>query len=280
VTIIGIKMKKTGYKMDAEAAAAIESIISKNTTQEMRSKYNGRLTDNLLQWAGDEMNSRLDSATATGDQLITYIKADFEEAIKRFSTSRPREKADPTLMGGEEVFKQLKVWDLHEYAPLFIKRGYKQLLDLTGLTSESDVKAIGVDKEPDLRRAMQMVQRVQQSHREISRQMDKMYLDDDTPTIESWLKAHDLEEHQPMFAQHKIDFLILGDLTYDDLKEMGFNDIGSRRKIDRAIKSWVEKREFLKADAIKAKVAMLNEASPGAVFNVGGAGGMPGVPNA
>jgi len=61
---------------------------------------------------------------------------------------------------------------------------------------------------------------------------------------------------------------------------MGFNDIGSRRKIDRAIKSWVEKREFLKADAIKAKVAMLNEASPGAVFNVGGAGGMPGVPNA
>jgi len=50
-------------------------------------------------------------------------------------------------------------------------------------------------------------------------------------------------------------------LTYDDLKEMGFVDIGSRRKIDRAIKAWKEKREYLKADAIKAKMSALNEAA-------------------
>jgi len=260
VTIIGIKMKKDGYMMDREAEAAIESIIEKNTTKEMRSRYNGRLTDNLLQWARDEMNSRLD-ANSHGDELVTYTKADFEAAIKKFSTNRPREKLDPSLLGGQEVFDQLKLWDLHEYAPVFIKHGYKQKMDLILLKAEADIKALGVVNEPDLRRAMQMVERCKAQHREISREMDKMYIDDEMPTIEAWLQANDLEEHAPTFREQKVDFVILGDLTYDDLKEMGFVDIGSRRKIDRAIKAWKEKREYLKADAIKAKMSALNEAA-------------------
>ena len=39
------------------------------TDQALRSKYNGRLTDNLLQWASDEMNQRL-SLDASGDELV------------------------------------------------------------------------------------------------------------------------------------------------------------------------------------------------------------------
>ena len=60
---------RTRYKLTPDATAGIGAIIDKGTTAELRSKYNGRLTDNLLQWASDEMNQRL-SLDASGDDLV------------------------------------------------------------------------------------------------------------------------------------------------------------------------------------------------------------------
>merc|ERR1740139_1394011 len=139
VTIVGIKMKSKGYKLTPDATAGIGAIIDKGTTAELRSKYNGRLTDNLLQWASDEMNQRL-SLDASGDDLVTLSKADLEKAVQRFITAKPPVKKDPLLLGGEKVEYQLKMWSLSQYADLFVRAGYRNLSDLIEL-HEKDARA-------------------------------------------------------------------------------------------------------------------------------------------
>ena len=38
-----------------------------------------------------------------------------------------------------------------------------------------------------------------------------------------------LGEFAKLFERHRVDFEVLGDLTYEDLKEMGITALGSRR---------------------------------------------------
>ena len=40
---------------------------------------------------------------------------DLEHAIVRFTSARPPVKKDPTLLGGERVEQQLKLWNLEHY---------------------------------------------------------------------------------------------------------------------------------------------------------------------
>ena len=116
VTITNIKLKAKGYKLAPDAQTAMPGIIDKGTDAVLRSKYNGRLTDNLIQWAGDEMNTRL-SLDADGDQLITLTKSDLATAIGRFATARPPVKKDPALLGGEQVESQLSSHSYHRTIP-------------------------------------------------------------------------------------------------------------------------------------------------------------------
>jgi len=251
VTIINIKIKAKGYKLTADATNNLAAIIDSGTNADLRSKYNGRLTDNLLQWASDEMNTRL-PLNAKGDQLITLEKSDLASAIKRFQTARPPVKKDPGLLGGEQVEKQLKMWDLSEYSPLFTRAGYKLLVDLLELT-EKDIRALGVTKEADMRRAAALVNRLKQEHRQMSNEMDALYIDPDTQDMKTWLEKRQLGEFVKQFDKHRIDFEVLGDVTYDDLKEMGILEVGSRRKVIRAITAWREDRDFKKAELIRAR---------------------------
>jgi len=256
VIITNIKMNSKGYKMTEDAKAQLPSIIEKGTTPELRSKYNGRLIDNLLQWSSDEMNTRL-PLDASGDQLITLHTSDFANAIKRFATARPPTKADPTLLGGKEVETQLAAWDLQQYSELFVRAGYRQLFDLLALKTEKDIRGLGVTKDGDVRRAMTLVHRLEQQHREMSLKMDALYIDPDTVDMRTWLEKRDLVEFARAFEKNKVDFEVLGDLTYDDLKEIGITEIGPRRKVFRAISQWREDRDLKKAEVIRARMATL-----------------------
>ena len=231
---------------------AIESIIEKGTTQELRSKYNGRLTDNLLQWASDEMNQRL-PLDATGDQLITLNKKDLESAIVRFTMARPPVKKDPTLLGGERVEHQLKLWNLDQYAVLFVRAGYRGLTDLCQL-DEQRLRQLGVEVDADVRRMLQMVTRLQHEHRARMQEMDALYIDVDMVSIRAWLDRRGLGEWAPTFEQHQITFEVLGDLTLDLLKEMGFVAVGPRLTVYRAITQWRDEREQKKVEAIRARL--------------------------
>ena len=51
VQITNIKINSKGYKMTTDAQSNLGNIIDKGTDPELRSKYNGRLIDNLMQWA-------------------------------------------------------------------------------------------------------------------------------------------------------------------------------------------------------------------------------------
>src|SRR5215469_8319987 len=53
--------------------------------------------------------------------------------------------------------------------------------------------------------------------------------------IADWLEQLGMQEHIQRFAENDIDFAILGDLTDQDLKEIGVASIGHRRKLLRAI---------------------------------------------
>jgi len=254
-TIVHIKMGAKGYKMTDDAKNNLRTIIDKETTAALRSKYNGRLVDNLLQWSSDEMNQRL-PLDAGGEDLITLHKSDFANAIKRFATARPPTKDGPTLVGGKEVETQLVAWDLQAYSDLFARAGYRQLFDLLSIKGEKDIRALGMTKEADVRRCMTLVHRLELQHRELSLSMDALYIDPDLVDMRTWLEARNLGGYTKYFDKHGVDFEVLGDLTYEDIRELGITEVGPRRKIFRAISQWREEREYKKADAIRNKMAI------------------------
>src|SRR5215468_10431637 len=53
--------------------------------------------------------------------------------------------------------------------------------------------------------------------------------------ITDWLEKLGMSEYAQRFADNDIDFSILGDLTDQDLKDLGVASLGHRRKILRAI---------------------------------------------
>ena len=53
--------------------------------------------------------------------------------------------------------------------------------------------------------------------------------------IADWLEKLGMSEYAQRFADNDIDFSILGDLTDQDLKDLGVASLGHRRKILRAI---------------------------------------------
>ena len=252
VKIVNIKLTHKGYKLTADAARDIGAIISSGTDKELRSKYNGRLTDNLLQWASDEMNQRL-PLDATGEQLITLDKADLQKAIGRFTTSRPPLKKDPALLGGERVEQQLKVWGLEQYAVLFVRAGYRGLTDLCGL-DEQKVRQFGVEQDADVRRMLQLVERLRTEQAARLREMDALFVDHDMVDMRTWLDRRGLAEWAPLFEQHRVSFEVLGDLTLELLREMGLVQVGPRLLVHRAITQWRDERNAKKEQAIRARL--------------------------
>jgi len=253
VKIVQIKIQASGYKMSPDAAGSLHSIIDKGTTVELRSKYNGRLTDNLLQWSSDHMNQRL-PLNSKGDELVTLHKIDLSEGVKKFLLARPPQKKDPALLGGEQVEQQLAMWGLAEYSPLFVRAGYRQLIDLIHLT-EKDIRVLGVTKDAEIRRAVALVGRLRQEDRKMSLEMDALFIDPDTLDMRTWLEKRSLGDFIKIFEKHKIDFEVLGDVTYDDLREMGLVEVGPRRRVYRAISTWRDDRDAKKADAIRTRMA-------------------------
>jgi hypothetical protein len=55
------------------------------------------------------------------------------------------------------------------------------------------------------------------------------------PKISEWLEKLGMPEYAQHFAENDIDFLILGDLTDQDLEKIGIKSLGHRRKILRSI---------------------------------------------
>jgi hypothetical protein len=53
--------------------------------------------------------------------------------------------------------------------------------------------------------------------------------------IADWLKSLGMAEYAQRFAENDVDCTILGDLTDQDLKDLGVVSLGHRRKLLRAI---------------------------------------------
>ncbi len=54
-------------------------------------------------------------------------------------------------------------------------------------------------------------------------------------TLRDWLRALDLQTYEPLFTENDIDFVLLQDVTADDLRDMGISSVGHRRILLSAI---------------------------------------------
>ena len=52
---------------------------------------------------------------------------------------------------------------------------------------------------------------------------------------------------------------MLGDLTYDDIREIGISEVGPRRRVYRAITQWRDERDAKKAETIRARMGALDQ---------------------
>ena len=127
---------------------------------------------------------------------------------------------------------------------------------------EKDIRALGLTKDADVRRAMSLVTRLKQEHRQMSLEMDALYIDPDTQDMRTWLDKRGLGEYAKVFDRHRIDFEVLGDLTYDDVREIGISEVGPRRKVYRAIAQWRDERDAKKAEAIRGRMQVAEAARP------------------
>jgi hypothetical protein len=77
------------------------------------------------------------------------------------------------------------------------------------------------------------------------------------PSVREWLASLGLAEYADRFAEHRIDFEILRDLTDEDLKEgIGVVRLGDRRRLLRAI------AELAGGASTTPKLAPGSESSP------------------
>ena len=86
--------------------------------------------------------------------------------------------------------------------------------------------------------------------------------DPDTQDMRTWLDKRGLGEYAKAFDRHRIDFEVLGDLTYDDVREIGISEVGPRRKVYRAIAQWRDERDAKKAEAIRGRMQVAEAARP------------------
>lgn len=71
--------------------------------------------------------------------------------------------------------------------------------------------------------------------------------------IHEWLTRFGLSEYVPIFEENGVDIRSLGDLTEDDLKELGVK-LGHRRLIQRAL---VEQDSIDLSSAIRSLMRMM-----------------------
>ena len=70
--------------------------------------------------------------------------------------------------------------------------------------------------------------------------------------IADWLEKLGLGQYAQRFAENDIDFVILGDLTDQDLEKIGVASVGHRRKLLRAIANLKDLETITPAVAIAA----------------------------
>src|SRR5215469_5221326 len=86
----------------------------------------------------------------------------------------------------------------------------------------------------------------------VSFRLPQSQLEPPMQQVTDWLEKLGMSEYAQRFADNDIDFSILGDLTDQDLKDLGVASLGHRRKILRAIAE-LDRPEATAAPAAEAR---------------------------
>ncbi|ERN06185.1 protein bicaudal C homolog 1 [Amborella trichopoda] len=102
-------------------------------------------------------------------------------------------------------------------------------VEMVGLELPSDAEDRSkYNGDDELRR----VEKCGRKERKFGGIKSSQFLDDE---VWGWLNEMGLGRYAPVFEMHEVDYAVLPLLTLDDLKDMGINAVGSRRKMYCAI---------------------------------------------
>ncbi|KAG8471315.1 hypothetical protein KFE25_009736 [Diacronema lutheri] len=270
-TILHIKLKAAGWKLSADARAACAALIEEGTTAALRSRYNGRLVDNLFQWASDELNARI-GVGVRGDELVTLTLADLQRAVGRFKQQRPADRIREAA-NGTEAGRALLLWGLGDFCEVAQERGYTSGLDLQQLDEQAMRGLKMLDRPADARRARALACTMRADVLAASATRDALYVPPDCHNVAAWLESVGCSGAAAQLSAHEIHFDVLGSLTYDDLREMGVSPVGLRRRLSAAIAQFGAQREAAKATALLGAVEVGTATQPLGAGALGGAGG-------
>jgi len=219
--ILHIKLKCNGWKLAPDAQAQCAQIIEKGTTMALRARYNGRLVDNLFQWASDELNTRI-KIGARGAELVTISLEDLKTAVSKFNQQRPADRIREAA-NGTEAGRMLLLWGLGDFCEAAGEKEYISLLDLQQLDEHAMRELKMLVKPADARRARALIASMRAEALAASAARDQLYVPADCRDIREWIELVGCAPAASTLAAHGIHFDVLGSLNYDDLKEVLFS---------------------------------------------------------
>eukprot|EP01059_Diplonema_ambulator_P010538 TRINITY_DN20567_c0_g1_i1.p1 TRINITY_DN20567_c0_g1~~TRINITY_DN20567_c0_g1_i1.p1 ORF type:complete len:594 (+),score=208.60 TRINITY_DN20567_c0_g1_i1:31-1782(+) len=240
-TILRLKLKAKGWKIHPTLDPQLPSLLAGGTTKDQRAKYNGRLVDNLVQWAADELNNRL-TVNASPEDLVTLCAHDIQVALQRFEKPSAGPKMKET---DEDTTRVLEKWGLVDIKEKLREKGYTKLTDLLVVSEEDCTRTLGLDANSlVMKKLMTLVATLRKERVSLGLGPQKVAAATD---LASFLESVDCSEYLQLFIAHKVDFSTMLLLTYDDLKEIGVTEIGPRRRIFHAVETTREERHVIAA---------------------------------
>jgi hypothetical protein len=145
---------------------------------------------------------------------------------------------------GPDMSSWLEKRSLSEHLALFGK--HKVDLDVLAEVSYDDLKEMGIHEVGPRRKVAKHIATFAEAKGKAKMALasDKAVAlaaaQVDGPSMKDWLEKRKLAEHAALFSKHQVDLDTLAQLTYDDLKEIGFAQVGPRRKASQHIAHWIQ----------------------------------------
>jgi len=245
VRILALAVDAKGRKIDEATLAQIPSLIERYTDAKLRSNYNGRLCDVVLQSADEAMNRRLASTAARGEALVTYTIDDFEAAFGRFSSDAPAQRCPLRV--------KVDRHGLGQYYSAMKQAGLVSVDQLAHFDSDSDYAAVftalGIVDQSHQALFTAMVTQEASAYQEQvlppGASVDEGAKAKAEVDISFFVTSLGFAQYAHLFVEHEIDVETLGDLTYEHLNDMGIKTVGGRLKILKAIREWNENQSAL-----------------------------------
>lgn len=198
---------------------------------------------------------------------MTITLQDLQSAVGRFAQQRPADRIREAA-NGTEAGRLMLLWGLGEFCEPLQERGYVSVLDLNQLDEPALRELRMLTKPTDARRARALCSSLRADALALSAARDALYMPADCRDLADWLASVSCAGAAGALLAGGVHFDVLGELSYDDLRELGVAPVGLRRRLHSAIALFAAQRESARAQLDQGDVGAVE------VSAVGGGGDM------